>query len=62
MSDHKRFMAMVIQQAKADAVAGKNYQAETFAEFVGRSLTLITGVLPDRCINLCHNTNVTLTR
>jgi hypothetical protein len=50
MSDHKRFMAMVIQQSKADAAAGENYKAETFAEFVDRDLTLITGVLPDKWI------------
>jgi tRNA(adenine34) deaminase len=40
----------------------KNYKAETFAEFVGWDLTLLTGVLQDECIDLYRTAKVELTR
>jgi tRNA(adenine34) deaminase len=40
----------------------KDYRAETFAEFVGWDLTLITGVLHEQCIDLYRTAKVELTR
>jgi tRNA(adenine34) deaminase len=40
----------------------KNYKAETFAEFVGWDLTLLTGVLQDECIDLYRTAKGELTR
>jgi tRNA(adenine34) deaminase len=40
----------------------KSYSAETFAEFVGWDLKIITGVLHDECVNLYRTASVELTR
>jgi tRNA(adenine34) deaminase len=51
-----------IRHLAAQAFNFHKYSAESFAEFVGWDLTVVTGVLQDECVDLYRTAAVELTR